>query len=409
MSAAPGRLRQARGRFIATTRPLIWGGNNLRLLQNGDEFFPMLIAAIDGARQSVFLETYIFAGDNIGLRVGDALASAASRGVAVHVVVDGFGSADYCDALQARLKPVGVRIAVFRRAYWWRPDRRLLRRLHRKLALIDDRLAFVGGINIIGDYHHPDTERVRLGPRFDFAVLCEGPIVAAVALTMRRLWRTLQRLQFNPDDVPDFEVPAASLVPTIAGMRAALLLRDNLRHRRTIEADYRQALASAHHDVIIACAYFFPGRSFRKALVECARRGVRVRLLVQGRIEYAVQHYAQQALYGQLLEAGVQIHEYEASYLHAKVAVADETWATVGSSNIDPYSLLLAREANVSVYDAGFARALRAALETAIDEHSRRVDPAAFAGRSLLARAVNWVAYGVLRFGAVALAGGRDY
>jgi len=398
-----------RGRFIATTRPLIWGGNRLRLLRNGDEFFPALIAAINGARQSVFLETYIFASDNIGLRVGDALASAASRGVAVHVVIDGFGSAEYADALQARLQPVGVRVAVFRRAYWWRPDRRVLRRMHRKLALVDDSLAFVGGINIIGDYHHPDAEPAQLGPRFDFAVQCEGPVVAAIALTMRRLWRTLHRLQFNHHGVPDFEVPASTLVPTNAGMRAALLLRDNLRHRRTIEADYRQALDNAQHDVLIACAYFFPGRSFRKALVECVQRGVRVRLLLQGRIEYALQHYAQQALYGQLLEAGVEIHEYEASYLHAKVAVADETWATVGSSNIDPYSLLLAREANVSVYDAGFSRALRAALETAIAEHSRRVDPAAFAGRGLLARAVNWVAYGVLRFGAVALAGGRDY
>ncbi len=136
---------------------------------------------------------------------------------------------------------------------------------------------------------------------------------------------------------------------------------------------------------------------------------MRVRLLLQGRVEYPVQHYAQEALYAQLLEAGIEIHEYTASYLHAKVAVVDETWSTVGSSNIDPYSLLLAREANVGVYDARFARLLRAALERAIERESRRVHPEAFAGRGWLRRAINWIAYGIVRFGAVALAGGRDY
>ena len=192
-------------------------------------------------------------------------------------------------------------------------------------------------------------------------------------------------------------------------MRAALVLRDNLRYRRSIESAYLDVIKTAHKEVLIACAYFLPGRTFRKALVDCARRGVRVRLLVQGRIEYAIQHYGQEALYSQFLDAGIEIHEYETSYLHAKVAVVDDAWATVGSSNIDPYSLLLAREANVSVYDAAFARDLRTALERAIDGHSRSVQPQEFARRGLLRRMVNWIAYGIVRFGAVVLAGGRDY
>jgi cardiolipin synthase len=399
-----------RPRFEITTRPLIYGGNRLQLLENGDEFFPRLLAAINSAARSVHLETYIFAEDKIGLRVGDALAAAADRGVAVRVVVDGFGTGAYGDKLKSRLELLGAQVIIFRRARWWRPERRLLRRLHRKLALIDDQLAFVGGINIIDDHHHPDPEPARLGPRYDYAVMCEGPIVAPIALAMKRLWWTLQLLQSGRRIG---SMPGTALEnmppPFAAGARATLLLRDNLRNRRTIETAYLHAVGAAHREVLIACAYFLPGRTFRKALIDCARRGVRVRLLVQGRIEYAIQHYAQEALYGQLLDAGIEIHEYETSYLHAKVAVVDDTWATVGSSNIDPYSLLLAREANVAVFDASFALGLRASLERSIEQHSRQVHPEGFAGRGLLLRALNWIAYGIVRFGAVALAGGRDY
>ncbi len=227
---------------------------------------------------------------------------------------------------------------------------------------------------------------------------------------MKRLWWTLdprhgpERPEAQPGSAYD-EMPP----PFHDGARAALLLRDNLRNRRTIESAYLEAIGSARQRVVVACAYFLPGRAFRRALVDCARRGVHVSLLVQGRVEYAIQHYAQQALYAQLLEAGIEIYEYASSYLHAKVAVVDETWATVGSSNIDPYSLLLAREANLVVFDARFARKLHDALQRAIALHSSRVHPEDFAGRGVLRRVLNWFAYGFVRFGAIALAGGRDY
>jgi len=404
------RPARRRPRIDITTRPLIYGGNRVRLLENGDGFFPQLLAAIETASRSVHLETYIFAEDNIGLRVGDALAAAADRGVAVRVVVDGYGTGAYGEILKERLAASGGQVIIFRPARWWRLERRLLRRLHRKLVLIDDQIAFVGGINIIDDHHHPDPEPAQLGPRHDYAVTCEGPIVAPIALAMKRLWWTLQLMQSGRRLGPLLGMTLEDLPPPyVGGARASLLLRDNLRHRRTIEAAYLDAFGDARHEVLIACAYFLPGRTFRKALIDCARRGVRVCLLVQGRIEYAIQHYAQEALYGQLLDAGVEIHEYAASYLHAKVAVVDQSWATVGSSNIDPYSLLLAREANIAVFDGTFARALRTSLDLAIEQQSRRVQPLEFAGRGLLRRTVNWIAYGIVRFGAVALAGGRDY
>jgi cardiolipin synthase len=153
--------------------------------------------------------------------------------------------------------------------------------------------------------------------------------------------------------------------------------------------------------VILANAYFLPGHKMRRALLACRQRGVRVRLLLQGMVEYRLQHYATHALYASLLEAGVEIYEYAESFLHAKVGVVDETWATVGSSNMDPFSLLLAREANIAVYDAAFAAELREALEQAIAQRSVRVMPEVHARRSRLHRLANWAAYTLLRLGVV--------
>jgi len=391
------RPRHALRKLSTSTKPLVYGGNRIELLKNGEQYFPRLLAAIDGATRSIYIETYTFELDNVGEKVSDALAAAAQRGVAVHVLIDGFGSQMTADLLIARLRPRGAKVIVFRRTRWWRLDRRLLRRLHRKIAVFDERLAFVGGINIIDDYHHPDAEPVRagLGPRFDFAVACEGPLVAAIVFTVTRLWWTVSVLQLKrrPSSRPHYVEPP----PVQTGVRAALLLRDNLRNRRTIERAYMDAFAHARRDVLIANAYFLPGKKFRDALCALAERGVRVRLLLQGRVEYPLQHYAQQALYGDLVKCGVQIYEYTPSYLHAKVAVVDQKWATVGSSNIDPYSLLLAREANVAVYDDEFACDLQRALEAAIADESSVVDADACARRSRLRRAMSWVAYQVVR------------
>ena len=391
------RAQHALRKLSTSTRPVVYGGNRIELLQNGAEYFPRLLAAIESARQSIYIEAYIFELDDIGQKVSDALAAAAQRGVSVHLLIDGFGSQAAADLLIAKLRPKGAKVIVFRRTRWWRFERRLLRRLHRKVSLFDNRLAFVGGINIIDDYHHPDPEPVRakLGPRFDFAVACEGPLVSAIAFTVTRLWWTVSVLQMKrrPSSRPQYIEPQ----PARHGVRAALLLRDNLRNRRTIERAYMDAFAHARHEVLIANAYFLPGKKFRDALCDLAERGVRVRLLLQGLVEYPLQYYAQQALYGDLVKCGVQIYQYTPSYLHAKVAVVDQKWATVGSSNIDPYSLLLAREANVAVYDDAFAKDLQQALEAAIANDSTVVDADACARRSRLRRAMSWVAYQLVR------------
>ena len=402
-AGASGRLP----RLLAPT--VVYGGNRIRLLVNGEQYFPELLAAIESARRVIEIETYIFADDNIGHRFADALAAAGSRGVEVRLLIDGFGGGEHARRLVDELGVHGVQVRIYRPERWWRLERKLLRRLHRKFAVFDERLAYVGGINIIDDHNVPAHVRGRLGPRFDFAVACEGPIVGAMTIAVRQLWRRLAFVDLRRRDgpLPPVTVPRP---PAIAGgVPASLVLRDNLRNRRAIERAYLQAFDSAREQVVIANAYFLPGHRFRAALVAVAGRGVRVRLLLQGQPEYALQFHAQRALYGQLLAGGIEIHEYVASYLHAKVAVVDHRWATVGSSNIDPYSLLLAREANVVVHDAGFARQLGAVLDEAIAQSSRPVALADVTSRGWLARARDWCAYLVVRMATVVLARGRDY
>jgi cardiolipin synthase len=272
----------------------------------------------------------------------------------------------------------------------WRRDR--VRRLHRKLAVADDRVAFIGGINIIDDF---DTPRQR-PPRYDYAVRIEGPVVGAVREEAVRLWNRIALARFERRWRVGHPYHTRRL-PQRGSQKAALVVRDNFRHRRDVEDAYLEAIGTAQQEIIVANAYFFPGRRFRRALVAAAGRGVRVVLLLQGRVEYLLLHYASRALYGRLLEAGVEIYEYHRSFLHAKVAVVDGHWATVGSSNIDPFSLLLAREANLVAEDRRFAAELRASLREAIEHGARVVAKTRWFRQPLWRRIPYWIGYGLAR------------
>jgi cardiolipin synthase A/B len=369
-------------------------GNELTLLQNGATFFPQLCSDIDAARHSVYLETYIFTADETGRLVANYLKRAAERGVAVRVLLDGFGSAELPGLFVDEMRKVGVEVQWFRREispFTLRRSRmRRLRRMHRKLVVIDGKVAFVGGINII---HDIPADLNFDAPRLDYAVRIQGGLVGEVEAAMQHLWEMVSWASFRrrvkekgwrlyrKKPHPDSSVQ--------------LLLRDNIRHRRDIERAYLKGIVGAKHEVIIANAYFLPGLMFIRALVHAARRGVRVVVVLQGKVEYRLQHYATLALYGRLLAAGVEIYEYHASYLHAKVAVIDGEWTTVGSFNIDPFSLLLAREANLVVRDKDFAGDLRSSLLDSIKRDGRRVE---LARANLLTRFFSRISYGLIRF-----------
>jgi cardiolipin synthase len=395
------------------------GGNQVCLLRGGDEFFPALIEAVNQARQEVWLATYIFHHDAAGQQVAQALADAARRGVQVRVVVDGFGSHHSLGQLAEWLEPSGVGLAVFRpiRRWWNWLQPGQLRRLHQKLCVVDGEIAFVGGINIIddrNDLNHGATEQ----PRLDFAVSLRGPATLAVAQTTRAMWtraaighdwrdevralsrsaepllgarRLLRQLRILPP------VPGSATDP--APVQVAFLVRDNLRQRRSIERSYIEAIRRARQRFDLVTPYFYPARGFRRTLIQAARRGVRVRLLLQGKADYRLAALAAQVLYDELLAEGIEIYEYTPAYLHAKVGIVDTHWATVGSSNIDPLSLLLNLEANVVVRDQPFSDELTARYEQALAV-SRRVTAAPYArgAVAVVRRAlVAWLAHWYLR------------
>jgi cardiolipin synthase len=368
------------------------GGNRVALLCSGTEYFPALLTAIRAAKNEIFLETYIYSGDGTGERITEALCGAVRRGVAVHLLLDGFGSKDMPKKMRRELQDAGVQILVYRPKISPLTLRReRLRRMHRKLAVVDGRVAFVGGINVIDD---KDTPR-QVTPRYDYAVRVEGPLLgpihdAAVRLWNRVAWRRVNNLYLRHWTPPD--------IARKGDHRAAFVVRDNFRHRRDIERAYLEAIDSAKEEILIACAYFFPGVRFRRALASAAARGVRVVLLLQGRVEYVWLHYASRALYGTLLDAGIEIQEYHRSFLHAKVAVIDGHWATVGSSNIDPFSLLLAREANVVVEDRAFASALHRSLQDAIEKGAKAVPKRRWFALPVRDKIPIWIAYGFARF-----------
>ena len=373
---------------MSSTHPV--AGHTLTLLRNGEEYFPRLIAAIDRATRLVYLETYIYADDSTGRTVSSALQRAAQRGVKVHLLLDGFGSAGLSKPWAKEMRAAGVDVLWFRKPagiFSWR--RYHLRRLHRKLALVDGQTAFVSGINIIDDV--PDQSITA--PRLDYAIELQGATVEKIQVAMERLWMLVSWSTLH------FPRTQLHMARSQAGpQNVVFLVRDNLRHRRDIEKAYLKAIAEARQEIIIANAYFLPGLHLRHALLKAVRRGVRVVLLLQGLVEYRLQHFATHALYDELLDAGIEIHEYHRSFLHAKVAVVDSQWATVGSSNIDPFSLWLAREANMAVMDSGFAGALRASLMNDIEQGATAVSASHWQKHGLLMRLRVRICYMLVRF-----------
>jgi len=416
-SAVSGRvLMPVAAAWQRRNAPEFMGGNQVRLLQGGDELFPAMQEAIAQARREVMLATYIFHDDDAGRTMAEALCAAGRRGVRVCVVVDGFGSKATLARLHEWMPQPDVELVVFRPVgSWWsllQPGQ--LRRLHQKLCTVDREVGFVGGINIIDDridLRHGLSD----APRLDFAVEVRGPIVASAAQSARAVWtraamgadwkeevlslaksaqplarmrRVMQRLRM----VPRPQVHLQPLQPVVA----AFVVRDNVRQRRSIERAYIEAVLRARERVDLVTPYFYPGRMFRRALFRAAQRGVRVRLLLQGKIDYRFAALAAQVQYDELRRRGIQIHEYTPAFLHAKIALVDGEWATVGSSNIDPLSLLLNLEANVIVQDGDFTRELSRRFDAAVATSREVTDASRGVGlrpvmlRGFVAWCANW-------------------
>ncbi|MBV4472163.1 cardiolipin synthase B [Pseudomonas koreensis] len=346
-----------------------WHSNNrVQLLENGEEYFPRVFEAMRAAKSEILLETFIVFEDKVGAELQQILIEAAQRGVRTTVSLDGFGCGELSTGYLSALSDAGVHLQIFDpapkhlgiRTNWFR-------RLHRKIVVVDGLIAFIGGINFSGD-HLAD-----FGPeaKQDYSVEIQGPVVADIhhfALLQSgrpgraRFWwqRRRQRLEEMAFTDHDGQV--------------RLVFRDNDQHNTDIEDVYLQVLRKAKRRVIIANAYFFPGYRLLREIRNAARRGVEVRLILQGQPDMLVAKLAARMTYDYLLRAGVQIHEYCQRPLHGKVALVDEDWSTVGSSNLDPLSLSLNLEANVLIRDRAFNQHLYERLEDLSQNHCKAMD-----------------------------------
>ncbi len=369
-------------------------GNQIKLLRSGGEYFPALRAAINNAQLEIYLQTYIFQADETGQSISLAMMAAAERGVRVNLLLDGFGSQKLDTAHIANMRAAGVNVLFYRaRISPWSFKKNRLRRLHSKMAVIDGTVGFIGGINIIDDNNVPNPNNVP--PRVDYAVQIEGALLPRLQASVADLWQRVAWLNLLKTPASK-SIAIASSSGHLANLLAAFVQRDNVLHRHDIETAYLEAINSAHNEILIANAYFLPGYRFRKALVDAANRGVKVSLLLQGRVEYFLM-MATHAFYSEFLNKGIAIYEYRKSFMHSKVAVIDGTWATVGSSNIDPFSLLLAREANLFISDPGFAGELRTDILASIEAGAVPILAHQWQAENALKRAASKLALGMVR------------
>lgn len=341
-------------------------GNSLRLLENGEEFFPRVFGAIQRAERSVMLETFILFEDEVGNALHRELLAAAQRGVKIEVMVDGYGSPDLSDTFVNSLTAEGVRFIYYDpRPLVLGMRTNVFRRLHRKIVVVDDVISFVGGINFSAEHN------TSYGPeaKQDYAVEVKGPIVEDITRYVREAMgsEAVTRRWWGGRS----HRPAVNAAPGNA--QVLFVYRDNDDHRDDIEKHYLDMLRTAKEDVIIANAYFFPGYRLLREMRSAAQRGVRVRLIVQGEPDMPIVKVGAELLYNYLVDAGVEVYEYIRRPLHGKVAVQDRQWSTVGSSNLDPLSLSLNLEANLIIYDRDFNQTLRDNLEQLLAKDCQRV------------------------------------
>ncbi|WP_158783264.1 cardiolipin synthase ClsB [Pantoea sp. BAV 3049] len=342
-------------------------GNRLRLLANGEQYFPRVFEAIRRSKETVLLETFILFEDQVGKQLHAVLLEAAQRGVKVEMMLDGYGSNDLSDEFISTLTAAGVRFLYYDpRPLVLGMRTNIFRRLHRKTVVCDGVIAFVGGINFSSEHNS------SYGPeaKQDYAVEVRGPIVDDITRYVRQA--------ISSQQVPRrwwggrSHRPAHNATPGEA--QVLFVWRDNDEHRDDIEQHYITMLREAKQEVIIANAYFFPGYHLLREMRSAAQRGVTVKLIVQGEPDMPIVKVGAELLYNYLVGGGVEIYEYIRRPLHAKIAVQDTQWSTVGSSNLDPLSLSLNLEANLMIHDRAFNQVLRNELNRLLAEECQRVE-----------------------------------
>ena len=361
-------------------------GHVVRILRGGPAYFEELVELIRSARQFLHIQVYIFEMDDTGKAVFKELHAAAARGVEVSLVVDGFGSYGLRRALGEHLRNSGIRFRYFS-PIPFPAFRQPGRRMHHKVAVADGRTALLGGINIADKYKGTATD----APWLDYAVFIEGAVCSELQqvcarIASRRLVRRRHRKQ-------------AAFPASLTGIPVRLRINDSLRGLREISSGYKTALSKAGREIIILASYFIPTRRLLVLLLQAARRGCRVRIVLSRDSDVPVVKAAMSYLYGKLLKNGIEIYEYKSSVLHAKVCVTDRRWITIGSHNLNHLSEFLSMEMNLELVDEALVGHFAEELDVLILKECAAVTPQEYAVRlNLLTLLRNFIAYKMILF-----------
>jgi cardiolipin synthase len=336
-------------------------GNKVTLLFDGPQTMAAMEKAIQTARTSIHLETYIFDQDPVGQRFADLLMERQRAGVQTLIIYDSVGTLNTPAAFFEKLRASGIQLLAFNPINPlqlhgdWQPNHRD----HRKILVVDDRVAFTGGVNISAAYANSSLFRSKAKPDTsvgwrDTHIEMEGPAVAVVQSVFLRTWNAHATTQIQPG--------TSQADPADTGDKTVRIVASEPNGMMEVYTVYIEAIHAARKSIHLTCAYFVPDAAMLEALLDAARRGVEVKLIVPGVIEGSFVFYAGRAFYEDLLEGGIRIFQMRQSVLHAKTATIDGRWSTVGSTNMDSRSFLLNSEINVMVIDKGFAVDMEAAF-----------------------------------------------
>jgi cardiolipin synthase len=324
--------------------PMRWRiGCVVDVLRDGDETYPAMLAAIAAAKHAIHLETYILAADRTGQRFKDALVERARAGVAVRIIYDAIGSFGLSGAFVGDLRAAGATVIDYNPIAPWRRRFNFSHRDHRKILVVDDEVAFTGGLNIANDYASVSDGGVGW---HDMHCRVRGPIVLDLARMFRRTWLRAGGDTYAPSS-------AASRAPGAGGASFVRLLDNTKRRSRaTIRRAYLHSIRAARESIAIQNAYFLPDRGIRRALRRAVRRGVDVRVMVPGHSDVKLLGWAGLYVYRRLAKAGVKILRWRGAMMHAKSAVVDAIWSTIGSYNFDAMSRFNNLEVTVEILDS---------------------------------------------------------
>ncbi len=364
--------------------------NKVSIIQGGQEYFDTLLRLINGAMESIHLQMYIYNDDETGILIADALKAAAKRKVDVHLMVDGYASQKISQGFIDELREAGIHFRFFE-PFFKSMHFYFGRRMHHKIVVADAQYSLVGGINIADRYNDIHQTPAWL----DFALYAEGEIARELCVLCWKTWYSFSsKMGITPCEEKKLQFDFDEKEKQLVRMRR----NDWVRSKNEISVTYIEMFSHAQSHITIMCSYFLPGKIIRRLLVNASRRGVKIKVITAGPSDIMLAKYAERWMYDWLLRNKIELYEYQPSVLHAKVAVCDGKWFTLGSYNINNISTYASIEMNLDVKDVRLSAVLEQRMEQIIQQNCIAITKEKHAGTKNAAKQfIRWCSYQFIR------------